>query len=141
MRTHPRRCIDFEFTTVNHAVEDVSYSFLSCGIGEGYKRAFVHEYLIASGFPATDEDVDAVILDAELAKIGSHPGCCAPWHANKSPTDYLAMCSVFKRFVSDVRASPDLQRSVVAEGLDAVKDRHPIMKGTPGSSITANERP
>jgi len=84
--------------------------------GESVKL-FVRTYLQTCGFPAEDEDISAVLLDAELAAI-----CCSWWsglmphNAYASPDLYLDAVRRYKGYVREVRQSEAMQASLLRDG-------------------------
>jgi len=70
--------IDFEFTHVGWAANDLSYQFgndglkdsdgMHCGSYEGFYK-YIERYLQQSGYPHTKEDVDLLIFDCRCAKL------------------------------------------------------------------------
>ena len=62
--------IDFEFTTVTHAIQDLGFGIACCGHSQDNKRAFLKGYLQELGEEASDADVESLWVEAELAQLG-----------------------------------------------------------------------
>lgn len=101
-------CIDFEFTCVTFAAQDLGFVFLWADSGEK-KRAFLDAYLRETGLLAGPADVDAVYLDAEIQCLGSHSGPLAPW----DPGDYILRFGYFKAVVERLRGNPSMQAEIL----------------------------
>lgn len=127
------KVVDFDFVGVSLAVFDVAY-FLQHAIeshpGLGgleksrgaARRAFVSAYLEASALPNKSEDVTALVVDAEVYRLGMCIRC--PLYA-MLPRGFMRLSSdlckeskdAYRDFVRRLRQSPQLQEEVVALGI------------------------
>lgn len=62
--------IDFEYTCVTSACQDIAWALLLWLKGAENSRAFVRSYLTQLGEAAGKEDVDALLLDAHAWRLG-----------------------------------------------------------------------
>lgn len=126
--------VDFDFVGVNLAVFDVAYHLqhVLVPIEVEYRadpedrgdarRAFVKAYLAASGLPDTSKDVAALIVDAEIYRLGM---CIRSPLYNLLQRAFPRLSSdlckesnaAYREFVAQVRQSAELQAEVVAYGI------------------------
>jgi len=105
------KCLDLEFSCVSHAVMDLGlaisqvdfWSRVEPECRQEKKRVFLQAYLEGMGDPHTIGDVDALLVDAELAYLGFfHDSCPLHLHYSfyKGPDWWKARYTEFK-FVVD----------------------------------------
>mmetsp|Transcript_21936 Transcript_21936/g.64856 ORF Transcript_21936/g.64856 Transcript_21936/m.64856 type:complete len:450 (+) Transcript_21936:48-1397(+) len=135
--------IDFEATCGGPAVVDFGFMLVINGVfgslwGNTYEDRceFIKAYLEASGQPAGDDDVTALLLDIEVASItccvgplsnfwdaqvpllrGSpHPTAGGSCEDTDGPTG-SEVIDLFAEAIAQVRASPELVKAVVSNGM------------------------
>jgi len=118
------KTIDFEFTGVASAVHDFAYAFdIGWVAAADEKRAFVQTYLEASGHAAQLGDIDAVLLDAEIARLGRILWPCLGRHTHMDDDESCAnpcFPNAWEHsvaYIEEVRCAPGLQRQVIEHGL------------------------
>jgi len=114
---HGLQVLDFDFSGVTHAVEDLGMMTGHIGLkntisGNTFKRAFIKGYLEQLSERVDDESVEMLLVDSELAQLGTWlpVGMVVPWHihdfTDQELLDRVLLC---QRFAAEVRASKDLQ--------------------------------
>eukprot|EP00658_Telonema_sp_P-2_P040875 TRINITY_DN29230_c0_g1_i1.p1 TRINITY_DN29230_c0_g1~~TRINITY_DN29230_c0_g1_i1.p1 ORF type:complete len:294 (-),score=45.31 TRINITY_DN29230_c0_g1_i1:436-1317(-) len=137
------RCIDFEFSCVTNAIQDLSYvvgwitedTYRQPGAGpiedkSEKKRAFLEAYLEGVGQPCGPEQVDALLLDAEISWLAHsiHNTGIRVWNIGWSPESFRQEWEAAKRSVQRVRESEELQQEVLRTSFAAV---HKELKAQP----------
>eukprot|EP00928_Gymnodinium_smaydae_P023830 TRINITY_DN19505_c0_g1_i1.p1 TRINITY_DN19505_c0_g1~~TRINITY_DN19505_c0_g1_i1.p1 ORF type:complete len:873 (-),score=121.17 TRINITY_DN19505_c0_g1_i1:22-2382(-) len=96
--------IDLEFTHVTHAAIDLGYTLTTCEFEKrDLRRAFLEAYLVASGLPSEESDIDALFLDASFSKLGFHFGPMAPWRFSENGP---LIVRAYKRAIEVIRSHP-----------------------------------
>lgn len=118
--------VDFEFSCVGLAVQDLAHGVASCD-SQANKLAFVRAYLAALGEP--EDKLQALLVDCELAQLaGWHPDSfpggnvpLAAWCVSGLSEEELLKVGgpvyTTQAFAAEVRASPQLQESIRKRGL------------------------
>mmetsp|Transcript_96478 Transcript_96478/g.191131 ORF Transcript_96478/g.191131 Transcript_96478/m.191131 type:complete len:674 (+) Transcript_96478:110-2131(+) len=125
--------IDFEYTCVTYALQDLSFVVTeSCGGDRARKWVFLQSYLQACGFPTTDKDVEALLFDCEVGVMGSHFGPLDLETAESEPEAWLAKAELYEALVTEARSQPHLRHQIMERGLVRyVKDRKFCRAGSP----------
>lgn len=133
--------IDFEFTCVGPAVNDLGFSLIAFlggqwGVSYEKRHAYFTRYLEAAGLPASDEDARALMLDAEVNTVANfvgllsniydgqvpllrgspHPTAKGMCETFDSPTG-LEVIDLLASALQQVRASTQLSDVVVHNGI------------------------
>jgi hypothetical protein len=127
------KVIDFEYTCVTYALQDLSFIVTeSCGGNPARKRAFLQSYLQACGFPSTDADVEVLLFDCEVGVLGSHFGPLDLETAESEPVAWLKKAELCKALVKEAHTQPHLRHQIMERGLARyVKDREFCQAGSP----------
>jgi hypothetical protein len=111
--------LDFGLACVTCAAKDLAWAceYFLCGRNE--KRAFASTYLMSSGFPARDDDVDDLLLDAECFALHSFTG---PLYGQldslrHDPQHGLDEYLKFATIAEDSLTSPALRQEILERGL------------------------
>jgi len=125
--------IDFEYTCVAYAVQDLSFIVTeSCGGDRARKWAFLRSYLQACGFPSSDTDVEALLFDCEVGVMGSHFGPLDLETVESEPEAWLEKAELYEALVNEARPLPHLRHQIMERGLvKYVKDRKFCRAGSP----------
>jgi len=127
------RIIDFEWTVVAHAAQDLATVVrVCCPKDLRQKRLFVKAYLTACAASTDSEDVDQLLFDAEVCFLTSHMGPLFPGDDDDEHR-WLSNLEDFNSFISFARASPTLRAKVLEDGIVRyVKDIRVVVKaGSP----------
>jgi len=112
------RVIDFEYTCVTHAVQDLSFIVSETCSGDlAMKRTFIQAYLHEAGEPCGEEEVESLLFDCEVGVLGSHFGPLDLETAEEEPEGWLEKVELYKMYVPDARSSPSLRQQVIEQGL------------------------
>eukprot|EP00656_Telonema_subtile_P015913 TRINITY_DN18373_c0_g1_i3.p1 TRINITY_DN18373_c0_g1~~TRINITY_DN18373_c0_g1_i3.p1 ORF type:complete len:143 (-),score=39.80 TRINITY_DN18373_c0_g1_i3:94-522(-) len=128
------RCIDFEFSCVTNAVQDLSYvvgwisedTYAKPGAQiadkSEKKRAFLEAYLQELGEPWSAEEVDALLMDAEMSWFAHsiHNTGIRPWNISWSVENFQREWEWAKGAVQKIRGSGELQQKVLQSSLAEV---------------------
>jgi hypothetical protein len=113
------RVIDLEFCCVSSAVNDIAYASSLWLKGAEKRRAFARAYLEALDQPATEEDVDSLLLDVATLQLGIiHGGRI--WNSKQSLADGGGR-GIIEKFVAladDARSDAELREDILNNGLE-----------------------
>mmetsp|Transcript_133523 Transcript_133523/g.249693 ORF Transcript_133523/g.249693 Transcript_133523/m.249693 type:complete len:459 (+) Transcript_133523:55-1431(+) len=111
--------IDFGLTCVTSAAKDLSWAceYFLHGIEE--KRAFASAYLKAGGLPAENDEVDALLLDAECFALHSFTGVLLGQLDNlrEDPVRGLDDYFAFAAIAEDALTNTQLRSEILEKGL------------------------
>ena len=131
-------CLDFEFTNVNYAAQDLGLMLACCGVGvDAYtqlRRPFLEAYLEEMGRgieevgadgapPSSAEEVDALMVDCLLYQLMSwhSGGRLSAWQFMGSPAEKVkARVAHYAEMARLVRSSPDAQHQLRQRGLSVL---------------------
>uniref|UniRef100_A0A7S4PIX2 Uncharacterized protein n=2 Tax=Paramoeba aestuarina TaxID=180227 RepID=A0A7S4PIX2_9EUKA len=129
------RCIDFEFSCVTNAIQDVSYvvgwiqedTYRPQGAPEiedkqEKKRAFLGSYLRGIGAPNNQKDIDDLLLDAEISWLAHsiHNNRVRPWNIQWDKDSFQKEWEVAKESVKLVFEREGVRRRVLERGFGEV---------------------
>eukprot|EP00927_Polykrikos_kofoidii_P060728 TRINITY_DN55650_c0_g1_i1.p1 TRINITY_DN55650_c0_g1~~TRINITY_DN55650_c0_g1_i1.p1 ORF type:complete len:631 (+),score=66.63 TRINITY_DN55650_c0_g1_i1:125-1894(+) len=126
------KTIDFEFTSVNYAVTDLSYicAWTTMGWHDAApnnklekKRVFLKAYLESMGDASGDQEIDDLFVDAELGWIMHHFSLCAPWETHGKKAGDVEVVAWKKRLdsalavVKSVREDIGVREAILRDGV------------------------
>jgi len=128
--------IDFELSIATHAVFDLS--FFCCRVLRDTphpqklenKRAFLSSYLNSMGDPATDKDVDDLLVDVELGFIGHHTSMCnlkcvIRGSASSTTDDFKSIINECVQVTRKIREDEAARENVLKSGISClVREKH-----------------
>jgi hypothetical protein len=113
------RVVDLEFSCASYAANDIAYAFSLWLKGAEKRREFAKAYLEALDQPATEEDVDCLLLDAATAQLGIiHGGRI--WNSKHILAGGGAR-GIIQKFVAladDARSDAELREDILNNGLE-----------------------
>lgn len=111
------RVIDLEFCCVSSVANDIGYACSLWLKGSRMRREFARAYLQAMGDPATEEDVDALLIDAVTAQLGMiHGGLI--WESKQTLAEgRRELLDQFLAIADDARSDAELREEVLEHGL------------------------